>query len=100
MKYIKVLNLRQEDGVYDYKGLDLKKVVPQSQVYPGDENVCYFAFRGDLTDSPDVQEITEQQYLDAKAAAESEKQANDPITQLQQEVADLWYMIMIGGNPA
>lgn len=58
-KIIKVNNLIQSNGVADYKGLDLAKIVAGSQLYPHDSNVAYFEYEDETVVSEgDIQTVT------------------------------------------
>ncbi|AEH46799.1 hypothetical protein [Parageobacillus thermoglucosidasius] len=61
MKIVKVSNLIQPNGTTDYKGLDLEKIVPGSQLYP-DDNTAYFFYTGNVVEHVDVTVITEEEY--------------------------------------
>jgi hypothetical protein len=67
MQIVKVSNLVQPNGTADYKGLDLDKIVPGSQLYPDNENTVYFFYTGDVVEHADVMVITEEEYYAKKA---------------------------------
>lgn len=68
MFYYKVNNLKNNLGDIDYKGLDIKKNLPGSQIYPLDlqkYNYCILANSEDITHE-DLIELTEEEYLQLK----------------------------------
>lgn len=66
MKYIKISNLINTQGVADYKGLDLTKIITGSQIYPDNENVAYFKYDGEPIEHPDITVIDETTYNNVK----------------------------------
>ena len=83
MKFIKVMNLFNNQGKADYKGLDLSKIIAGTQLYPIDENVAYVGYEDDeIPQHKDLQIITEEEYLQIK----SEIEANRPLTPEEEEL--------------
>jgi hypothetical protein len=90
MKYIKINNFWNQFGQPDYKGLDINQNEPFSQVYPANANYCVLATNQELSTLPqDVEEITEEQYLQGKANMQSTNQQPSQNEVLAQTVADL-----------
>lgn len=95
MAYIKISNFIQHDGKADYKGLDLKKNVSGSQIYPENENVAYLIYNGDLVQHGDIEVITETEYQQALDTHDNIVTPEERIEQLENETADLWYEKML-----
>lgn len=66
MIYVKVSNLFTSRGNADYKGLDLDKIVPNTQLYPEGENYCIVGYDGDLPANADLAEVTETDHTALK----------------------------------
>lgn len=66
MKYIKISNLINTQGVADYKGLDLTKIITGSQIYPDNENVAYIIYEGEIPSHQDLVEISQSEYEEIK----------------------------------
>ena len=76
MKFIKVsFNSALNVNIIDYKGLDINLFIAGSQLYPNDVSWCAVATTEDLTNfsHPDVEIITEEEYLELKAEIDNEK---------------------------
>ena len=86
MKFVKVMNLFDNQGTANYKGLDLSKIIAGTQLYPINKNVAYVGYEDDeIPQHEDLQIITEEEYLQIK----SEIEANRPLTpeeELQQRI--------------
>lgn len=67
MKIIHIKNLFNTIGSADYRGLDLTKIVPGSQMYPPDKNEAYLFYDGTVTSKGDLLVIDQVTY-DAEAA--------------------------------
>jgi len=79
MTYIKINNLFQPDGMCDYKGLDIDKIVAGTQLYPNDENACYFQFNGSVVSHKDVKVISLTDYQTAyEKMVDSSSQPQEP----------------------
>lgn len=90
MKYIKINNFYNQFGQPDYKGLDINKNIPGSQLYPANATYCIVATNEELSTLPtDVEEITEDQYNTEKANMQSANQQPSQNQILAQTVADL-----------
>lgn len=84
MKYIKLNNFWNQFGQPDYKGLDINRFEPGSQVNPFNATYSVCATNEELSSlSTDVEEITEEQYLEEKN--NSQKSSKN----LQAAVAEL-----------
>lgn len=95
MIFIKVNKLVSNYGTYDYKGLDLSKVVPGSQVYPFDlesNNYCVMIVRETVVHD-DIDVLSEDMYLQLKAKIEKDypvvEDEQSKIEQLEQENYEL-----------
>jgi len=87
MKYLKVLNLKNSFGQIDYKGLDINKFIPGSQVYPNDLGSCLVATNEVLETLPiDVEELIEADYFSQRYIIED---SNKTITEAQDTIAEL-----------
>lgn len=84
MKFIKINNFWNIFGQPDYKGLDINKFEPGSQINPSNATYSICATNEDLSSLPtDVEEITQEQYL-------QEKNNNQKVSKnLQDTVAEL-----------
>lgn len=88
MKYIKINNFWNTFNQPDYKGLDISKFVAGSQICFDTYSVC--ATNEELSQLPtDVEEITEEQYLQEKANMQTVNQQPSQNEVLAQTVADL-----------
>ncbi|MDV3426145.1 MAG: hypothetical protein LIR50_03005 [Bacillota bacterium] len=84
MKYIKINNFWNVFGQPDYKGLDINKFEPGSQVNPSNATYSVCATNQELSSLPtDIEEITQEQYLEEKN--NSQKSSEN----LQAAVAEL-----------
>ncbi|MFO1444069.1 hypothetical protein KDN24_12825 [Bacillus sp. Bva_UNVM-123] len=85
---IKVNNLIQKDGYADYKGLDTKKIVGGSQLYPLNENAAYFEYQGEVNIGGDVETVTPEAYETVKLQIEEETPVSpeEELAQLKQQV--------------
>jgi hypothetical protein len=83
MNLVLVKNVCQDDGVMDYKGLDINDIVPGTQLYPFD-NTALFKYKGELVDSIDVEVIDQSRYDIEKSKLEKDKV--DPIKELEQRL--------------
>jgi hypothetical protein len=90
MPLVKVSNVRQSNGTFDYKGLDRSKIVGGSQVYPSYDNVAYFQYDGEVVEGADIKLVTQATYDEHKQRV-AEELANiitpeKKIEQLEQQV--------------
>lgn len=101
MIFLRVTTLTNSFGQCDYKGLDIDKFVPGSQVYKKDMTMCVIATTedGELPSNPDLEIITEQQYIQEKqeiiAEYQIEQQTIDQKIALMQAAID--DLILNGG---
>lgn len=100
MKFVKVMNLFDNQGKADYKGLDLSKIIAGTQLYPINENVAYVGYEDDeIPQHEDLQIITEEEYLQIKNEIEVnkpktlEEELQERINLMQQALDDL----LLGG---
>ena len=106
MKLIKISNLLQINGQPDYKGLDLEKIVPGTQLYPDYDNVAYFEYDGEVAEGGDVRIVTRATYDEHKNRITNQPRPmtpEDEIAKLKQEdlnnkeaIAEL-YLLSMGG---
>lgn len=103
MKYLKITDLFPNGSINaDYKGLDISRFKVGSQVYPV-ENGIQFAYVA--TDAvadinfPDVEEITEQEYLQAVEDYQTSqpKPMEEQVNDLQSTVDQLVIDALMGG---
>jgi cyclophilin family peptidyl-prolyl cis-trans isomerase len=75
MKYIKINNFLNEFDQPDYKGLDLNKVIPGSQIYSQDLSYAVLATEEEFVTLPtDTNELTQEQYLQEKGSVKNQNQ--------------------------
>lgn len=88
---IKITNVVGErGGNYDYKGLDIDKFVPGSQVYPrGTRDFYVITEQEDIPKHEDVLLVTEAEYEAAYNAERERQQEPGPIEKLQAENEEL-----------
>jgi hypothetical protein len=61
--YLKVLNI-SNNGLIDYKGLDIDSFIPNSQVYTHDFDECILKTQeGELLINNSIIELTEEEYI-------------------------------------
>lgn len=77
MKTLKITNLVQLTGNYDYKGLNIDLFVSGSQLYFDDKenNLCYVkTLEENIHQHKDIKEVTEEEYNTKLQEKENEKQ--------------------------
>lgn len=90
MRYLKINNWQNEFNQPDYKGLDTSKFEAGSQLYPINATYCILATNQELSTLPqDIEEITQEQYLQEKANMQTANQQPSQNEVLVQTVADL-----------
>ena len=89
MRYFKIVNLLNQFGQPDYKGLDINNFVPGGQVYSPDNTTCIVATTDDTASSTssDVTELTEADYTSTRTEMLSVLDANNKTT--EQRIAEL-----------
>lgn len=87
MKYIKLNNFWNQFGQPDYKGLDISKFEPGSQLNPSNATYSACATNEELSSLPtDIEEITQEQYLEEKNNSQkSYKSLQDTVAELIKE---------------
>jgi len=93
---VKVFNLVQDNGHVDYKGLDLNKIVGGTQLYPNYDNVAYFMYDGDVTETTGIQIVTQATYDEHKNRIANEPKPlsdSDRIKMLEDSID----FLMMGG---
>jgi hypothetical protein len=92
MKFIKIENLSNIFGQPDYKGLDIKKIVPGSPKYKQDGTECIMAVNDDVIIPDEILIITEADYISIKNAyqieIDFERKTIEQRLQEQQETID------------
>lgn len=94
MKYVKVTNILELDGTVNYKGLDISKFIPGSQVYPDPIEFCLvITTQESLPTHADIVELSEAEYLYEKQAVLDSLpkpfDAQGEVSKLQTENAEL-----------
>ncbi|EPS56716.1 TPA: hypothetical protein ACXDAY_004161 [Clostridium botulinum] len=75
MFYYKLVNVRQENGVYDYKELDIDLFYKGYQVYPfnmRENNMCLVASSENIPSNGDLEQLIEKEYFQLKNMIEEE----------------------------
>ncbi|MBV4423254.1 hypothetical protein [Clostridium tyrobutyricum] len=87
MKFVKINNFWNMFGQPDYKGLDINKFEPGSQLYPANSTYAVVATNEGLSSLPtDIEELTQEQYLEEKNNNQkSSKNLQDTIAELIKE---------------
>jgi formaldehyde-activating enzyme involved in methanogenesis len=100
MYFYKINNLINQKGNADYKGIDISKIMPGTQVYPQDyktNNSCLIASTEVKQTNGDLVQITEEEYNTFKqeilSAFQVQPTAEERITLLEQALNDL----LLGG---
>lgn len=88
---LKVINVAPErGGNYDYKGLDIDKFVPGTQVYPsGTRDFYVITEQEDIPEHEDIHLITTEEYEAAYEAERNRQHEPGPIEQLKAENEEL-----------
>ncbi|PZM67506.1 hypothetical protein [Paenibacillus dendritiformis] len=88
---LKVTNvIGPRGGECDYKGLDIDKFVPGTQVYPaGTRDFYVITEQEDIPVHEDIHLITEEEYSEAFNAENERQREPGPIEKLQEENAEL-----------
>ncbi|MFW5436260.1 hypothetical protein [Paenibacillus apiarius] len=88
---LKIVNIMPErGGNCDYKGLDIDKFIPGSQVYPSGTRDCYVITEEEnIPEHEDITLITTEEYEAASAAEQNVQHEPGPIEQLQEENKEL-----------
>lgn len=105
MNYLKIENLLGECGVVDYKGIELKSIVPGSQNYKHDYSYCVLGTNQEVGDRVDVSPLTETEYNNEKELIRLENKNffTDPVTvqdledKLDRSIIELSTLIAMGG---
>ena len=67
MKLLKIKNIKNISGKVDYKGLDIKKFIPGTQIYMPDLSYCLVGSTDeDIVENEDIVELTEVEYEQEK----------------------------------
>lgn len=98
MKILKISNLLDSYGTADYKGIDLNKIIPGSQLYPQDgSNTAYLKYNSNtLPSDADLTEITEDEYNQIKTLIDKNKPQSleDRVELVEKAIDDI---ILNGG---
>lgn len=89
IRYFKIIKLSGVfGGQYDYKGLDLTKIIPNSQRYTQDGTEGIIATtQENVLNHIDLVELTEEEYTVYRQAIIAEQQAG--LVTTEQRIADL-----------
>lgn len=94
---LKISNLRQDNGVYDYKGLDVNQFVSGSQVYPnGFDSVFLMTKEEVIPTHIDIVVIPQSEYDAEKLAFQTSlpKSLDEELAEVKQIQADQDVIIM------
>ncbi|MFE4525884.1 hypothetical protein ACFRCQ_28095 [Cytobacillus firmus] len=97
MNIVQVTNVFLDNGNGDYKGLDINKIVPGSQVYNANDNSAYFLYDGEVLESTDISIVTQSIYNSAKQLYKEDQPLSieERIKELEETVA----LSLLGGAP-
>lgn len=96
--YLKISNFLNNFNQPDYKGLDINKFEPGSQLYTTGATYCVIATNEELTTLPiDVVEITQDQYNTEKANMPKPANPEDDIKTLKAQNAQFLLALVNGG---
>lgn len=62
MRFFKIINYYDQNGVVDYKGLDIDKIVAGTQAYDHLGERCLIGYEGEYDPHPEIVELTSEQY--------------------------------------
>lgn len=99
---VKLSNILRIDGTIDYKGIDLKKITPNSQHYKQDSSFCILEIDDvvDIQSNSEIAILTESEYetlkLELKAEMENLPNPLKDVETLKLLVAELG--LQIGGT--
>ncbi|MFV3010413.1 hypothetical protein ACLD43_04570 [Clostridium botulinum] len=106
--YIKIKNILQNNGIIDYKGLDINKFRVGSHGYNFENDFCIVeTTEKDTVKFSDVEELNYEKYQkilnEIKAKEEnninpSKKQLEDEVNELKQAIAELSVQITMQNN--
>lgn len=89
-------------GQIDYKGLDIDKFIPGSQVYAHDVTECVIATSEDYNgENPDVIELTQEEYelkAEELRATHPEPEVNTEYLQQQIDALNIAMAGILGGG--
>lgn len=105
MAYLKITNIVTSTGAIDYKGLNINKFAPGSQVY-GNGYCVLQTTQTSIPTHADITQLTLAQYqAEAEAIKQSLEPRPDPIAELRQSdldnkeaIAALYEMLIGGGT--
>lgn len=83
--YLKILNLIQQNGSADYKGLELASIVSGTQLYPSDENTAYLKYEGKVIKHSDIQVLTDGEYQNIFQKEKSKPQPKTEVDVIKEE---------------
>ncbi|WCF07070.1 hypothetical protein NDS46_22450 [Paenibacillus thiaminolyticus] len=104
MQGLKLTNvIGERGGQYDYKGLDIDKFVPGSQVYPsGTRDFFVITQEEHIPEHEDIHFITKEDYAEAYNAEANREPAPNPIEEMQKQIDAMQLALMgmmdAGGN--
>lgn len=102
IKIIKIENLQDELGRFDYKGIDISKNVAGSQVYLDENNTAYLKTQSDIPDDNDVTLVSSEEYTNALQRYKNETVSElSEIERLEADmneaIVELTMLISLGG---
>lgn len=111
MPFVKIINL-QNNGVFDYKGIDLDKIVAGSQAYDQDNKLVYVEYSSNkIPNHSDLSVVTTEEYQEAISKRDKEREEQYKLSpeykiqvleeenqKLKENQADLWELILFGGD--
>ena len=98
MVYVKVTNLFNGKmfGEVDYKGLDIQRIIPGTQLNMPEDDVICFEYDGEVPEHVDLQVLTEEEYEQQKQifSQKLNEKVNHPLEQMQAQIDQLTLEIL------
>lgn len=95
--YLKINNIKTQTGQIDYKGLDIEKFIPGSQVYPQDLRFCLVETLEVTSESEDVVVLSVEEYNNIKELTLSEVPKDPLLEQIELMQLALDELLLNGG---
>lgn len=87
MNYYKINNFQKENGLCDYKGIDIKLNVPYSQIHDIKNNIYYLINTDEkMVVHEDIEILTEEQYNQIKLEFENKPKPKSEMELLQEQI--------------
>jgi hypothetical protein len=97
MKILKIINLGE--GKLDYKGLDINRFIPGSQLYAEDYSVFYvYTAEENIPDHPDVQIVSQEEYDEFKQYLLNLPKPKSDLEVMQEELNEVKANLQIAKN--